>query len=158
MGGATYGALIHGYARGSRHSPEHAAWTNMIQRCRPESADRSGYFDRGIGVCERWLVFVNFISDMGPRPLGASLDRIDNDRGYEPGNCRWATPKQQARNRRSSRMITALGKTMSIAAWAEETGLTYATIQQRIYRLKWSDERAVTTPQAVSTPRRTENA
>jgi hypothetical protein len=157
MGGATYGNLRHGYTKGGRHSPEHATWTNMLQRCRPESADRAMYFDRGIRVCDRWLTFDNFIADMGPRPVGGSLDRRDNAKGYSPDNCRWATASEQARNRRSARLVTALGETMTLAAWAERTGINYATLKQRL-KLGWSPDRAMSEPVGPSNRRTTGSA
>ena len=90
-------ATKHGMSR----TPEYRAWCSMRQRCENSGhPDYPAYGGRGITVDPRWDDFLTFLADMGPRPHGTSLDRIDNERGYGPGLCRWATPTEQARNRR----------------------------------------------------------
>jgi hypothetical protein len=83
--------------------PEYRSWDGMKARClNPKAVNYEGYGGRGISVCERWRTsFTNFLHDMGPRPVGTTLDRRDNDGNYEPGNCRWVTPTEQNANRRS---------------------------------------------------------
>jgi hypothetical protein len=87
---------------GDHGSPTYVTWISMMNRCRaPDGTNHHRYYvQRGIKVCERWHFYENFLADMGERPVGKTLDRKDNDLGYEPGNCRWATPKEQAANRR----------------------------------------------------------
>jgi hypothetical protein len=95
--------LRHGHARKGRYSKTYTCWCGMRQRCRdPNARSYPWYGARGITVCARWRRFENFLADMGERPRGKTLDRIDNDGNYEPGNCRWATALEQIHNRRKA--------------------------------------------------------
>src|SRR6516162_5194072 len=113
--------------------PEYQIWTGMKKRCRkPVGNDAIHY--AGIKVCERWLTsFDNFYSDMGPRPSPAhSIDRIDFKGNYEPGNCRWATMSQQARNTSRNRILTFNGQLLTLVEWSEKTGISQELIRARI--------------------------
>lgn len=93
--------LIHGHTIAHRPTATYRSWASMMARCRNPNDSRYRYYGaRGIKVCERWLVFENFLTDMGERPEGLTIDRIDGDGNYEPSNCRWATRKVQARHHR----------------------------------------------------------
>lgn len=95
----------HGHTVGKTYSPTYHSWQAMLARCRYRHRDvDSKHIGRGITVCERWKEFDNFLADMGERPDGTTIDRKENDKGYSPENCRWATPTQQARNRRNARL------------------------------------------------------
>lgn len=113
-----------GHERANRvadHKLEHTTWKSMLSRCsQPGRASWKNYGGRGITVCARWRdSFDSFCADMGPRPSAEhSIDRIDNDGNYEPGNCRWATKAQQAANRRNSKNIAFNGEVMTQAQWA----------------------------------------
>lgn len=106
--GASHGNFRHGHAVRSGKTPEYKTWQSMIQRCRnPKVKNWEYYGGRGIRICERWLIFDNFLADMGPRPPDHSLDRIDNDGHYEVGNVRWATRAEQHANRRPETVTLA---------------------------------------------------
>lgn len=120
-------------------------WKSMIQRCHnPRNPSYHRYGGRGILVCDRWRQsFAAFVADVGPRPAGATLDRIDNDRGYEPGNVRWATRREQSANRFDSISLTHAGETLNLAEWSRRTRIDHGTIYARI-RNGWSVARALT--------------
>lgn len=132
---------------GRSRTPEHAVWAAMIQRCRnPNSPNRHNYGARGITVCERWGDFANFLEDMGLRPApDMTLDRIDNDKGYSPENCRWVSKKGNARNTRRNRYVIFRGKRITIAEAAEIAGTDPSTMWRRLDN-GWPTERAVTQP------------
>lgn len=139
----------HTYRHGASklNRPVYNIWVGIKSRCSDQSDPAfHNYGGRGISVCERWLNDpLAFINDMGPRPRGASVERVDNNGNYEPGNCKWATKKEQARNTRHNRLITALGQTKTLAEWCEITGLSDSGIAFRLDS-GWSAEEAITTP------------
>lgn len=131
---------------GKRHDPIYAIWSSMLARCRnPRNAAYANYGGRGIAVCDRWLEFVNFYADMGDPPAGMSLDRIDNNAGYGPANCRWATRKEQNQNRRARHMLTVDGETHPMGVWSDRYGVKVGTIWQRL-KCGWDATAAVKTP------------
>jgi hypothetical protein len=110
-------------------------WTGMIKRCtNPKHPFYSMYGGRGITVCERWLKFENFFEDMGECPPLLTLERKDNNFGYSPDNCIWATPKEQARNRRSNRIVTVRGVTGCVAELCERFGVSHSMVRMRLHR------------------------
>lgn len=138
----------HGCSWGEKQTPEYRSWQHARQRCtNPKATEYERYGGSGIKVCERWNDFAAFLSDMGPRPAGTSLDRIDSTKGYEPGNCRWATPMQQAWNTTKARLIHFNGKSQSQRAWARELCLAPPALRSRLK--KWPLEMALSTPPAT---------
>ena len=136
----------HGHANAGKLSATYVSWASARSRCNNPNSD-SFYGDRGIAFAPAWDDFNQFLADMGERPEGATLDRINNGKGYEPGNCRWATPKQQAFNRRNTRLPEFhefKGRAMRLEEWAAETGINKSTLVTRLHR-GWSIERALTT-------------
>ncbi len=133
----------HGLSRNSIHS----RWSGMKARCNnPNNPRYADYGGRGIKLCERWHDFQSFLDDMGMPPFrGATLERKENSKGYEPGNVIWATNKVQCRNKRDNRLITFNNKTQCISAWAEDVGISRSTLKHRLGRLGWSTKRALTT-------------
>lgn len=132
---------------GMAHLPEYSVWCGMIARCtNPNTKTYSRYGGRGVVVCERWRSFPPFFADMGPRPSPEhTLDRIDNNGNYEPGNCRWATQKQQTRNTSRTQMLEVGGIIRPLADWADFVGLPPSTIRTRL-ALGWAADAAVHTP------------
>jgi len=115
-------ATRHGQAQ---KTPTHKTWASMKERCSPGGTSCHNYYDRGIRVCERWNDFLAFYEDMGVRPKGMTLERIDNSKGYSPENCRWATQKEQMRNTRKSLYVMFEGERINFAALVEKTGINY---------------------------------
>lgn len=116
---------------------EYRIWQSMKGRCgNPKNVGYALYGGRGIKVCDRWLNdFPTFLSDMGPRPSPKySLDRIDNSKGYEPSNCRWATIEIQGNNKRNNHYLTHNGETLTIAEWSRRTGIPDKVLRQRAKR------------------------
>lgn len=137
----------HGHAVKGRETRTYRTWTQMLSRCRNSNhKDYKGYGARGISVCDRWLEFGNFLADMGERPEETTIDRKDTNGNYCLSNCRWATQKQQHRNKRSNRIITYKGTSMCFQAWADHLNMSKHTLHTRLNQLGWSMERAVNTP------------
>lgn len=132
-----------------KNTPEYQTWINIKRRCHNRAhVDYKLYGARGIVVCSRWRdSFLNFLNDMGKRPsANHSIDRFPNNDGpYSPDNCRWATTRQQARNKRNNRKLELHGATFTAAEWTERLGLKRSTLRQRL-KYGWSVEEALTIP------------
>ena len=125
-------------------------WAQIKYRCSGKTTNKHDariYGDHGIRMCPIWMEsFEKFLNDVGPRPSrGHSLDRIDNEKGYEPGNVRWATRSQQQNNRRDNLILTLNGETKTAAEWAKTGDVSWILIWSR-YRRGWSDYKILTTP------------
>jgi len=130
------------------NTPTHQSWRGMLERCNnPSHIGYERYGGRGIQVCDRWVKsFESFLADMGERPDGFySIDRIDNDKGYSPENCRWASRKEQSRNTSRNVNISFMGQTKCLTDWAIDFGISRYVLDQRI-RSGWDIEQAFTTP------------
>lgn len=144
MGEVKLSSIFGNYSR----TPTHRVWLSMIARCESKSC---GSYERygaiGISVCERWRSsYVNFYEDMGEKPGNDyQIDRIKNEKGYEPGNCRWVTKKENARNKRNNHLIEYDGQTRCLAEWCELKNIAAHTIQNRM-KLGWSFAKAIETP------------
>jgi hypothetical protein len=124
----------------------HSIWFGIKQRCgNPNNPAYKHYGARGIELCNRWFDFSNFLSDMGEPQKGMTLERIDNNLGYSPDNCRWATRAEQMSNTRANRRITHQGETLTITQWAKRLGVHRNTFNERL-RCGWSEHDAITIP------------
>jgi len=136
----------HGYS----DSATYKVWQGITKRCYNKNA--SNYYlygGKGVRIAAAWREFEQFLQDMGARPSAKhSIERIDHRGNYTPDNCKWATIKEQARNKGNNRIIEINGEKKCLAEWIESLGVSPSTIRDRIYKLGWSEERAITTPVA----------
>ena len=140
---------IHGHAKGkdTQASRTYSSWAEMKRRCdNPKAHSFPAYGGKGIRYSVRWASFENFLEDMGERPEGTSLDRIDGSKGYFPGNCRWATPKEQAANRRSSVLIEFQGESLLLSYFARKLGMGIDIVWYRLNKRRMTPEEIATTP------------
>lgn len=138
--GCSRGNHKHGMSRTSTYQ----CWNAMLARC--TNSNDSSYKDyggRGIIVCKEWYKFENFYSDMGERPEGLSLERIDNNGNYEPNNCRWATRIEQQNNRRSNLILTLNGESHNITEWANKLKVNENSLRSRL-SYGWTIEETLT--------------
>ena len=121
----------HGLSRD--HRREYRSWKDMRARCNnPSDSDYADYGGRGIAVCDRWADFAAFYEDMGDRPEGMTLDRIDVNGNYEPQNCRWASSKTQANNKRTNHIIEIDGESRTLQAWCDQHGVEPSKVRYRL--------------------------
>lgn len=144
----------HGFAKRSERNKAnpkwrtHVSWLSMKQRCDNQNWKQyADYGGRGISYDPAWSEFSVFMADMGEAPEGMTLDRIDNSKGYSKANCRWATRKEQSRNRRMNRYLELNGERMIVAEWAEKLGVKSRLLRVRLNR-GWSVEKTLLTPVA----------
>lgn len=149
--GRTVSCGCHNLTKSKTHGltlhPLYGTWLTMVHRCtNPKHAQYHNYGGRGITVCDRWLAsFPAFLEDMGQRPKGYTLERLDNDKGYCKENCVWAPWESQVVNKRTNRVFTAEGVTLIARDWAQLLGLSYSTFLQRLGR-GWTLEEVIATP------------
>jgi len=133
----------HGYTCKKNRHPLYDLWMAMIARCEnKKSISYKNYGGRGITVCERWHDLLLFSKDMGERPLGCSIDRINSDGNYEPGNCRWATNLEQGRNRGNNRILEYGGEKRCLSEWAEFFNIKHAALQKYLSRHSFEEAHA----------------
>lgn len=128
----------------SNKTRTYSIWKGMRKRCNNKNTKNfSSYGGRGISVCARWSDYALFLADMGEAPLGHSIDRINVNGNYEPGNCRWVGSKEQANNMRTNIFFKKDGELLTLKQWAEKSGIPYLTLYQRIFKLGWSFNKAI---------------
>jgi len=139
--------IKHGHTKERWKSPTYNSWVGLKDRCtNPNNPKYYLYGGKGITFQDEWEDFSNFLLDMGEKPIGTSLDRIDGNKGYFKGNCRWATIHQQNRNITSNKFITYKGVTKTNQEWANELGFPPSTLYNRVFTRGWDVEKAFTTP------------
>lgn len=139
-------AFRHGHCKRSGQSSEYMTWCQMIQRCKnPKNRAFHDYGMRGIKVCERWMDFSNFLADMGPRPPGLTLERVDNQKGYSPDNCTWSSRSKNNNNKRNNIVLTMDGVSATAAQWSKMGKVPYRAFVKRLRR-GWTLKKAIETP------------
>lgn len=143
--------LKHGASANSHTTPTYRTWASINERIkRPENPSYKYYGGKGIKICEQWDSrnsdgFSNFLADMGERPKGKTIGRIDSSGDYEPSNCRWETAREQGGNKKNNRVFAIEGIEMTLAEWSRQTGVPATTIAHRI-NSGWDAAAAITTP------------
>lgn len=133
----------HGHSKNKTASKTYNSWANMHQRCgNPNHPKYKNYGGRGITVCKEWSSFNSFLFDMGEKPEGMTIERIDVNKGYSKENCKWASHKEQANNKTCTEILSFNGEKMTAAQWAEYLGIKFSTLRMRLYR-NWPLERAL---------------
>lgn len=142
------GMRIKNTTHGLFGTPTYRTWNSMLTRCENSNHNSfAAYGAKGVTVCGRWHTFANFLADMGERPAGTTLDRYpDKDGNYEPGNCRWATAREQQSNKRGTVRYSFGGALLTLPEIAERADIKYWKLRQRVRKFGWSVERAATTP------------
>ena len=136
--------MTHGHKPECGASPTYESWRGMKRRCRDVTRDNAQHYAlKGVTYDTQWECFENFLADMGERPPGLTLDRIDGDGGYTKGNCRWATPTEQTRNRGIAQTIVLDGEEKPLVVWARERGINYRTAYSRLFLYGWAPEAAL---------------
>ncbi len=140
--------ITHGHSRRGQITPEYGSWAAMIQRCKnTNNPHYATYGAAGINVCERWENFENFLADMGQKPSPKyEIERVDNSQGYNPNNCIWETRRRQNLNKKKTLKVIFRGKEMPLMDACEISGIPYNVAKQRLRKLGWSEELALTTP------------
>lgn len=140
------GCSRHTPLHGMCETPTYTTWRDMKSRCdSPNNTKYANYGQCGVSVCERWYKFENFCADMGERPHGTTIERIDNSKGYSPDNCKWASQSEQMRNTRRNVWLTLNDETMCLTDWATRMKLSKGCLAYRKAQ-GWSDEKILTTP------------
>jgi len=139
--------LKHNHAQRGKVSKTYNSWVHMIQRCtNPNCEIYKHYGGRGIKVCKRWLKFENFLEDIGEIPKGLTLDRVDNNKGYSPKNCKLSTIKEQSRNKRNNILIPFNDGFLCLKDYCKIKNLNYSTVLWRLNKMRMSIEEALTLP------------
>lgn len=137
----------HGHSSPATRSHTYRSWESMKARCsNPKDPSFVNYGARGIIVCKRWVKFENFLADMGERPRGTTLDRLEVNGNYSPLNCRWSVPRIQQRNKRTNRLVEFNGNCVPLVVVAEQSGIPYHRLWERIVRRGWTVQDAINKP------------